>query len=237
MKDPRTSSSTGNKKKPSDKKWFTGIDPNGVMNNAQRILNTAVDVLEEEIAAGILAAKKIEKKVIDVDEVRGGNAEELMSRIRRDTHDAVDIFLDALTVIANYVNGLSETVEKSKKNGVAKDTPHPVSGYQVPTVKNDLPVKAGESMDITIELSNDDNEKPMDVSLRKAVLVGPDENRIAAKNITISPQIFTLKPLGKQKVHIAVRVPAICTPGSYSGLFIDNKNTRICTVVVVDVIK
>ncbi|MEX6686803.1 hypothetical protein QTN47_04815 [Danxiaibacter flavus] len=236
MKDSRTSSSNGNKRKPSDKKWFTGIDPNGVMNNAQRILNTAVEVLEEEIAAGILAAKKIEKKVIDVDEVRSGNAEELMSRIRRDTHDAVDIFLDALSVIANYVNGLSETIEKTKKNGVAKEAPNPVSGYQVPTVKNDLPVKAGESMDITIELSND-NEKPMEVSLRKAALVGPDENKIAAKNIIISPQTFTLKPLSKQKVHIAVKVPVICKPGSYSGLFIDNKNTRICTVVVVDVIK
>ncbi len=237
MKDSRTSSSSDNKKKTADKKWFTGIDPNGVMNNAQRILNTAVEVLEEEIAAGILAAKKIEKKVINVDEVRSGNAEELMSRIRRDTHDAVDIFLDALTVISNYVNGLSATVEKTKKNGVAKDSAQPVSGYQVPTVKNDLPVKAGESMEITIELSNDDEENPMDVSLRKSTLVGPDENKIAVKNINITPQTFTLKPLARQKVNITVKVPATCQPGNYSGLFIDNKNTRLCTVVVVDVIK
>ena len=43
--------------------WLNNINPDKVISNAQRILTTAVDVLEEEIAAGILAAKKLEKKV------------------------------------------------------------------------------------------------------------------------------------------------------------------------------
>ena len=38
--------------------WFNTINPDKMINNAQRILSSAVNVLEEEIAAGILAAKK-----------------------------------------------------------------------------------------------------------------------------------------------------------------------------------
>jgi hypothetical protein len=41
---------------------FDALNPNAMLNNAQRVLSSAVNVLEEEIAAGILAAKKIEKK-------------------------------------------------------------------------------------------------------------------------------------------------------------------------------
>ena len=48
-------------------KWIKNVSPGKVISNAQRILTSAVDVLEEEIAAGILAAKKLEKKVVNVD--------------------------------------------------------------------------------------------------------------------------------------------------------------------------
>jgi hypothetical protein len=54
-------SSASNPKDGSDKKtntdWMKSISPNKVIGDAQRILKTAVDVLEEEIAAGIVAAK------------------------------------------------------------------------------------------------------------------------------------------------------------------------------------
>jgi hypothetical protein len=35
-----------------------------IFSGAQRLINSAVNVLEEEIAAGILAAKKIVKRLI-----------------------------------------------------------------------------------------------------------------------------------------------------------------------------
>src|SRR5688500_13110669 len=94
--------------------WIKNVSPNKVINNAQRILTSAVDVLEEEIAAGILAAKKLEKKVINVDELRNAAPEELMSRIRRDAHDAVDLFLDAVTALSNQITSLTESANGAK---------------------------------------------------------------------------------------------------------------------------
>lgn len=48
---------------------FEALNPDRIMANANKVLSAAVNVLEEEIAAGILAAKKFEKKIIDVEDV------------------------------------------------------------------------------------------------------------------------------------------------------------------------
>ena len=94
-----------------------GIKKDEILSSAQKVINSAVSVLEEEIAAGILAAKKIEKKVLDVDHIRN-DPDDLMNRIRRDTHEAVDLFLDALSAITKQVNSLasSDKKETSEEN-------------------------------------------------------------------------------------------------------------------------
>src|SRR5450432_2749591 len=81
---------------------FDALNPNSMLNNAQRVLSSAVNVLEEEIAAGILAAKRIEKKVLNVDDVRN-NPENLLNRIRKDTHEVVDLFLDAAIALSSQL--------------------------------------------------------------------------------------------------------------------------------------
>src|SRR5205809_7233646 len=91
------------------------LHPNNVLNNAQRVLSSAVNVLEEEIAAGILAAKKIEKKVIDVEDVRN-NPENLLNRIRKDTHEVVDLFLDAAIALSSQLKLLSDNLTKQTEN-------------------------------------------------------------------------------------------------------------------------
>jgi small ligand-binding sensory domain FIST len=94
--------------------WIKNMDTRKVINSAQQLLHTAVNVLEEEIAAGVLAAKKLEEKIIDVDALRGG-PDDLMKSIRRNTHDAVDIFLDAVTLLTNHISTLTASVNTEKK--------------------------------------------------------------------------------------------------------------------------
>ena len=117
------------KKKTLTDDLFDVLNPNNMLNNAQRVLSSAVNVLEEEIAAGILAAKKIEKKVINVDDIRN-DPENLLNRIRKDTHEVVDLFLDGFIALSSQLKILSDNVarqtstvkttdatnEKTKKN-------------------------------------------------------------------------------------------------------------------------
>src|SRR5690554_4229546 len=97
-----------------------GIKKDEMLSSAQKVINSAVNVLEEEIAAGILAAKKIEKRVLDVDDIRS-NPDDLMNRIRRDTHEAVDLFLDALTAITKQVNKLADTNATNEEKTTANN--------------------------------------------------------------------------------------------------------------------
>lgn len=230
----KSSSGNGSKErgrsKDSATDWIKSIYPNKVIGDAQRILKTAVDVLEEEIAAGIVAAKKLEKKVINVDEVRSTNPEELMSRIRRDTHDVVDILLDAITAITNHFTNLSQMMSKVKENTAVKE-----NGNTIQVVKNEESAKPGSTVEIPILLTNNSKDQPMSVELNKADLTGPDEQKIRKRQITVVPRSFMLEPEDKKEVIIKIKVPLTCKPGTYSGLFLDNKNLNVRTVVTIDV--
>ncbi|CAN5122789.1 hypothetical protein BH20BAC1_BH20BAC1_24810 [soil metagenome] len=216
--------------KKTSKDFLKFMDPNKMAGDAQRMLKSAVDVLEEEIAAGILAAKKLEKKVINVEEVRGDNPTELMSRIRRDTHDAIDIILDAVTVLVNQFSNLSDTVTRARENGTPEN-----KADHIPVVKNDEPVKAGNQIEIPILLSNDSIDQPMTVELNKSDLTGPGGNKILARNISLVPRLVVVDPAGKREVAIRIKIPKACISGSYSGLMQDRQNQNIRTVIMIDV--
>ncbi len=216
--------------KKTSKDFLNFMDPNKMAGDAQRMLKSAVDVLEEEIAAGILAAKKLEKKVINVEEVRGDNPTELMSRIRRDTHDAIDIILDAVTVLVNQFSNLSDTVTRGRENGTPENKVD-----HIPVVKNDEPVKAGNQIEIPILLSNDSKDQQMTVELNKSDLTGPGGNKILARNISLVPRLVVVDPAGKREVAIRIKIPKACIAGNYSGLMQDKQNQNIRTVIMIDV--
>lgn len=224
--DPKSSSS----KNKSTADWIKNISPDKVIGDAQRILKTAVAVLEEEVAAGILAAKKLEKKVINVEEVRSTNPEELMSRVRKDVHDAVDIFLDAVTVLTNHFSTLTETISKAKETTVTKS-----AGLNIPVIKNEGKAKAGENTELQMLLTNESKDQQKLAALNKADLINAKGNKILARYITISPQAFALAPLEKKEVLVKISVPLTCEPGLYSGLFQDKNDTDLRTVITIDV--
>ena len=230
----RASSASESKNKNTRKEtatdWIKNISPNKVIGDAQRILKTAVDVLEEEIAAGIVAAKKLEKKVINVDEVRGTNPEELMSRVRRDVHDAVDIFLDAVTALTNHFSNLTETITKTKEATTSKT---PASNISV--IKNEGKAKAGENIELPMLLTNESKNQQKIVTLNKADLINAHGNKILSRYITIEPSTFSLVPSDKKEVLIKIKVPLTCKPGIYSGLFQDINDIDIKTVVTIEV--
>jgi len=220
------------------------IDPNKVFDDAQHLLKKAVNVLEEEIAAGILAAKKVEKKVINVDEVRDANPEDLMSRIRRDTHDAIDILLDAFTALTNHFGSLTETLNKTKTGPVAQSNGNGTgqsNGTQqkaapaIPVVRTEKPAKPGTAVEVPMVLTNDSKDQPIMVALNRSELIGAGGNKIPARSIKMTPRSFTLEPLHKKEVVIKINIPESCKEGVYSGLIQDDSNPDIRVIITLDV--
>lgn len=224
------------KKKTVTDDLFDALNPNNMLNNAQRVLSSAVNVLEEEIAAGILAAKRIEKKVINVDDVRN-NPENLLNRIRKDTHEVVDLFLDAAIALSSQLKTLTDSVAKQTEN-IQK--PETVSSQKqkdaVTVLQHDGPLKAGETATLYMNLSDQDINEPLKIQLKKNDLVGPLQQKISSNNISIKPASVILKPGESMEVAIRIKIPASCKPGHYTTLLTDVENPLLRTVISIEVI-
>ena len=208
-----------------------------IMNSAQKMVSSAVNVLEEEIAAGILAAKKLENKLIDVEEVRS-NQDELMNRIRRDTHEAVDLFLDAFAALTQQLNGF---IEKEKKNSTteekstnAKTSTKKTSSEDLEAVvlQTETPLKPGESTEFELLISEEVATK---ISLQKSDLQSTGNKKINLRNIIISPSEFTLKPKVETEIKIQIKVPKTAVSGHYHTLITDQFNPKIRIILSIEI--
>ncbi|MEP6465281.1 MAG: hypothetical protein ABJB05_03205 [Parafilimonas sp.] len=214
---------------------FDALNPNSMLNNAQRVLSSAVNVLEEEIAAGILAAKKIEKKVLNVDDVRN-NPENLLNRIRKDTHEVVDLFLDAAIALSSQLKILSDNVVTQTENIKKPETSTEKKQRDTVTIlQNDEPLKPGATTVLYMNLSDEDATTPVKIQLQKNDLSGALKEKIAARNITIKPSIVILKPGESKEVAITINIPGNCKHGHYTALFSDIQNPLIKAIVNIEV--
>lgn len=214
---------------------FDALNPNNMLNNAQRVLSSAVNVLETEIAAGILAAKKIEKKVIDVEDVRS-NPENLLNRIRKDTHEVVDLFLDALIALSSQLKIFSDNIEQHSENLKPKETTREKTKKDAITVlENDTSLKPGTTATLYMHISDDEMKEPVNIQFQKAELKGPAMQKIAARNITIQPAVITLNPGENKEIAIRIKIPGDCKPGHYTGLFTDLQNSLLKVLINIEV--
>ncbi len=215
---------------------FDALNPNNMLNNAQRVLSSAVNVLEEEIAAGILAAKKIERKVLNIDDVRN-TPENLLNRIRKDTHEVVDLFLDAAIALSSQLKILSDNVSTQTEN-IKKNEPSPEKKQRdtITLIQNDEPFKPGETAILYINLSNEEATAPVKIQLKKNDLVGALNEKIASRNITIKPSSVILKPGENKEATITIKVPVKCKRGHYTAMFTDTQNPFLKVIVSIEVI-
>lgn len=227
----------GGRKSTMADEFLGAIDKDNILSNAQDIISSAVNVLEEEIAAGILAAKKIEKEVVDVDEIRH-DPDELMNRIRRDTHEAVDLFIDALTAITKHVTDLSTSL--NNQNGAAKKN-KPATGQnrseKIGFIESEKPLKPGESTSMMMILSDNSSEKPVEIKFQKTDFNGPNKQTIYARALKVKPSKITLSPGEEKEITVQVKLPKNALPGKYHALLTDANNHDFRLVIGIDVEK
>ncbi len=223
----------GNKEKTITNELLDAISKENVLSNAQKIINSAVNVLEEEIAAGILAAKKIEKKIIDVDEIRD-NPDDLMNRIRRDTHEAIDLFMDVVTALTKHVTQLSSSLEK--QNGSPNNSPAHMNRSAINLIEPDEPLKPGETKSLQYILTDASVTTPVKIKIDKTEFKGVKQQSISSRAIKITPTTFLLKPGQEKEVSIQIKLPKKTEPGKYHALLTDENKKDFRMVLGIEVI-
>ncbi|RPD38315.1 hypothetical protein [Chitinophaga barathri] len=206
----------------------TGIQFEGlgnIVDSASKIVLKAANILEEEIARGIVAAKQIEGKLTDVQKLRGGNKEELLTRFRQDAHDVIDLLIDFTTIAVKNAGSLASRIINIRQGGTdgTDGSPQAEDPVQIPLIHAPKDMKAGEALEVPITLENDSKTDVKTIEFTNTALMDASNNQIAAAAITYTPNPLVLQPGSNGSVKIAIKVPDGAKPGSYT-CFIQGKN-------------
>ncbi len=216
----------------------------GAAGSTVRIVQKAVSVLEEELAAGINTTRKLENKMVDVDKLRSADPQEVIQRFRRDAHDVVDILLDLVNVATNSLDQLTQRVIRigisEVRSGGAASSPTAGSGGSsagggIPSLAVSTPVKPGGAVEIPMTLENE-SSKPTDVFyLLSSDLVNPNGDRISAGQVSFVPEKMIIEPQKSAVITVTVRVPDSTPPGTYSGLLQATKLEQLRAVLSIQI--
>jgi hypothetical protein len=234
---PNFQSKSDSKKKPGINSPIGNIDLSGVAQevfsqiakSTSKVVQQAASILEEEVAAGIVAARNIEDKMFDTKDLRKESKDALFSRFRRDAHEVVDIFVDLVGAAAKYGTGMTKRLVTFTNQGTENED-IPVVG----TPKLEMPVmKPGTTTEVPMTLENKSKAVTDVFSMFSTDLISNQGKRIAASNISFSPQSIRIDPAQAERVEVKVTVPKNTPPGSYSGLVQATNMDQLQAILIV----
>src|SRR5215212_6615812 len=84
------------------------VDIKTLTGTTSRIVEQAAAILEEEIAAGVAAAKRMEERHVNVSELDSERPDEVLKRFRHDAQEVVDILINLASMATRSLGGLTE---------------------------------------------------------------------------------------------------------------------------------
>lgn len=206
---------------------------------ATRVVREAAKVLEQELAAGLVAARRVEERFIDVQALRSRNPDEVMQRFRRDAHEVVDIVMDVLTVLVDTAANVTErSFSISGQRTVhTPEAPRPQRqiASKVPTLSMPAPIAPGETMQILISVENDAEKPTEPIVFKCSDLLSSEGGSIPGTSVDYAPNQMILAPRTTERVAIRVHVPIGTKPGTYCGMFQANNLEAVRAVLMVEV--
>jgi hypothetical protein len=205
-----------------------------------RIVQQAASILEEEISAGIVAARRVEERFIDVQKLRTKNPEEIMQRFRRDSHEVVDILVDLVSLATNSIGGLAQRAIKVNVTSGSTSPRNPTmpmssASMGVAMLQAPLPIKSGEAVDIPITLENDSEDTSETFHFMVSELISASGDRIEGQQVSFSPYTLVIGPRQSATLTVTVSVPEGTRAGVYSGLLQAQRLEQLRAVIAVQI--
>lgn len=198
--------------------------------SSSQIVQKAVSILEEELAAGIVAARQIENKFFDSEELRSGKPDDILQRFRRDGHEVLDMVIDVVGATARNASRLAKRAISIREERVTqKETATPV-------LTMTQPVKAGEKGEVSLVIENDGETATETFELRATDLISASGDSIPAHLVQFEPKSIGVAPHQNQRVVVTVTPPVAATPGTYSGLIQSSRPDQLRAVLTIQVV-
>jgi hypothetical protein len=219
-----------------------------ISSNATRIVQKAASVLEEEVAAGIQAARDVESRFVDIEDARDRNPAEVISRIRKDAHELIDILVDLVGMaggragdVVGMVTAIGITDERDdarlSRNGGAGRTRSrsAAGGPAVSVLAVPAPITPGSPSEVIMTVENDGATSTGRFRFLCSDLIDADGHRIPPDAVRFKPATLSLTPGSTTQMTVTVTPPEGTPPGSYSGMLQATKLTRLKAILSFDV--
>jgi hypothetical protein len=206
----------------------------GFAENPSQIVEQAASILEEELAAGIVAAKKAEEKFVNVREIRSGDPNDVFQRFRRDSHEVLELFLDAFGAAVKTLEDGSQGIITVRSEDSQPKSKQSTTG-SLPTLTMPEPIKPGKSGKVTMSLRNDSDEPTGRFNFLQSGLTSASGYRIPARQVKFTPTAPNIGPHEAEKVLVTLKVPAKTPPDNYYGLIQVKKLDKFKAVLVAQV--
>jgi hypothetical protein len=208
-----------------------------MLEASPQIVIKAISVLEEEVvASGLRAAKRIEQRFLNVDELRSQPPDAVMSRFRRDAHEAVDIILDVITAATLLVNEKAGKVVNVTASRMAAAASAPSGSAGVPMMRVTNPVAPGATADLPLALENESDQTTAEFTLHASELVTASGARIPSDCVSFEPTTLAVGPRQVGQVQVHIRVPEGTPAGSYEGIVRASQLEQLRAVLLVQVV-
>ena len=211
----------------------------GFAETTSRIVRQAASILEEEIAAGVVAAQEVEKRFIDVDTLRSGDPGEVIQRFRKDTHEVVDILLDLAHAATRSLGDVAGRAVRLRPIGMgterAESGPSAMGAGAMPTLMIPAPVAPGGTSEVMLSVENDTESPTATFEFHSTDLIDQDGHRIAAEHVSFSSRSLSVGAHQTEKVGIRVRVPEGTPAGRYSGMLQASRMDHLRAILLIDI--
>lgn len=194
----------------------------GAGEPAAQIVAQAASVLDEEMAKGLLSARRNGGTVSKGDSPAG---HPLLSQMHH--------FVDNLAAL--WPNLQAGAV----KGPPSSSSPYPLQrtsggSAPLPTLKPHAPVRPGERVTISMTLRNSEH-RPVHLVPAATDLIGSQGGRISSSLLEFAPPQIALEPGQQNDLVISATVPLEAAPGCYSGLLVVAGLDYLRALVAIDV--
>ena len=199
----------------------TPAESNTTLLAASSLVGSAASILNEDMAAGVLAARDARagsSTLPNTSTLAGLDFKQLL----RDAHD----FVDAIASVLPKLQG-------GAKDWLATPQSHTYKAGEL-TQLEPKAVRAGDIARISIKLHND-NADTARLAPHCTSLLGDSGNRITEERLVFTPTEIELNADESTSVTLDITVPVDCAKGRYAGIVKVAGATYLCAVVLIDV--
>jgi len=197
--------------------------PFQVLEAASNWVGSTASTVEKPVGLGVTLAKIAEHSLLDVTGLRAGSPDALLSRVRADAHEILDMWVDAVAMTARSLTGSAAGIINITSS--SRPAPPPARPPQADAAPGRLvvvdmpgPLAPGRAGERPIVMTNEGDASTEIMRFGSTDLLAPSGAWIPGTQVSFDPPALAIPPRSDGRVVVRVTIPDGAPAGSYEGV-------------------